>query len=58
MNKRITLSDREIECIVSGLKHFQEETTMSYQVIKVGRMFIQDIINKLSPELLEKEENV
>jgi len=50
MSRRVTLSDREIWHITEVLKAIQNETTMSYQVVKAGNQALQDIIDKLQPE--------
>lgn len=49
MGKRVTLTDREVEYIVEGLKNLKNAITLDYQVIKTGQQVYQDIIDKLAP---------
>lgn len=49
MSKRITLTDREIEYIIQGLRFIQKESLPSFPVVIAGKQVLEDIINKLSP---------
>jgi hypothetical protein len=47
MSKRITLTDFEIEQIISALDRLKNETLLSYEVIKVGQRWYGVLIEKL-----------
>lgn len=50
MSKRIILTDFEIEQIICSLIAHKDESGMSYQVIKVGRHFYDQLIAKLKSQ--------
>lgn len=46
MSKRITLTDFEIEQIAESLKSHRDATNLDYQVIKVGKVFYNELLKK------------
>jgi len=47
MSKRVTLTDFEIEQIVSALNTLRGESSLGYEVIKVGQRWYDRLIKKL-----------
>lgn len=50
MSKRVTLTDFEIEQIVSGLRVLCNETALVYEVARVGKRFYNELISKLESQ--------
>ncbi len=50
MSKRINLTDFEREQLIKGLEYLKKETHLSYEVIRVGQRFYNQLINKLETE--------
>lgn len=58
MSKRIILTDFEIEQLVHGLKKLKDETSIPYEVIKVGKRFYEGLIEKLQPSQSKDKSDV